>query len=471
MKNWLKIILIFTISLGLLGLAWPIKANSVVISNISVFDIQNGNAKIKWRTTVPTKGTLYYGEDQNNLNHFSSYDLYENYHTVSLNGLDPDKTYYYKILAYDADNNGAETFLLNFSTRGMADTISPNFIKKEIIQTTGNATALYWKTNEKTTAIIYYGLDMDEMNLKVGVGGLLQEHEFVVRNLAFNKKYYMKIVASDKAGNTRTSGILIVNTHGSTNPADFKIYNVEPVNYDPDLVFSDSVTIKFDTTFVSRAYMVYGTRPGGYNVRADITKDKRSDTHKVTLMGLQPNTTYYYKILAYDNIYAQAKWSDELSFTTTPEQKAIVLGTKIISSDIDSDYDGLSDSYELDLGTNPNHYDSDGDGYSDGTEVKNGYNPLGSGKLGSFAYGKVRVSNTIEQERAKELRKALETELGYPLNISVKHWYTVVNAYVYGEYPVHAIAQAIKLGGKTVHPTIGWQSWKNSNDYRTYINK
>ncbi len=71
---------------------------------------------------------------------------------------------------------------------------------------------------------------------------------------------------------------------------------------------------------------------------------------------------------------------------------------------VDSDGDGLPDSVELTLGTNPNAADTDndglsdreeveiyktdplkpdtdGDGYLDGQEVKGGYNPLGPGKL------------------------------------------------------------------------------------------
>jgi len=71
---------------------------------------------------------------------------------------------------------------------------------------------------------------------------------------------------------------------------------------------------------------------------------------------------------------------------------------------VDSDNDGLDDSEERNLGTDPNNPDTDndgltdreevrvyktnplnpdtdGDGYPDGREVKSGYNPLGSGKL------------------------------------------------------------------------------------------
>ncbi|HFI0162740.1 TPA: calcium-binding protein [Streptococcus suis] len=42
----------------------------------------------------------------------------------------------------------------------------------------------------------------------------------------------------------------------------------------------------------------------------------------------------------------------------------------------DSDYDGLTDAQELDLGTNPHSIDSDGDGHSDLEELQAGQSPL-----------------------------------------------------------------------------------------------
>ena len=48
----------------------------------------------------------------------------------------------------------------------------------------------------------------------------------------------------------------------------------------------------------------------------------------------------------------------------------------------DTDGDGLSDYDEQETyGTDPMNFDTDGDGYFDGQEIKGGYNPLGSGKL------------------------------------------------------------------------------------------
>jgi len=46
------------------------------------------------------------------------------------------------------------------------------------------------------------------------------------------------------------------------------------------------------------------------------------------------------------------------------------------TQDLDQDGDGLTDSEEKQLGTDPNNPDSDGDGYKDGLEVNLNYSPL-----------------------------------------------------------------------------------------------
>jgi hypothetical protein len=50
-------------------------------------------------------------------------------------------------------------------------------------------------------------------------------------------------------------------------------------------------------------------------------------------------------------------------------------------SGADSDGDGLTDSLESALHTNPMVADTDNDGFSDADEILKGFNPLGTGKL------------------------------------------------------------------------------------------
>lgn len=48
---------------------------------------------------------------------------------------------------------------------------------------------------------------------------------------------------------------------------------------------------------------------------------------------------------------------------------------------LDSDSDGLSNNFEVAIGTNVRNFNTDGDVYSDYTEIINGYNPLSLGRL------------------------------------------------------------------------------------------
>ena len=54
----------------------------------------------------------------------------------------------------------------------------------------------------------------------------------------------------------------------------------------------------------------------------------------------------------------------------------VLMGCAELKADIDSDVDGLLNSQEEALGTDPNNPDSDEDGHPDGTEVDGGFDPL-----------------------------------------------------------------------------------------------
>lgn len=89
-----------------------------------------------------------------------------------------------------------------------------------------------------------------------------------------------------------------------------------------------------------------------------------------------------------------------------------------------------------------------------------------------YAYQKARLPIVQEQQKADELKQTLQNQFGLgELRINETNWAKLVNAYVYGEYPVEAIARAVIYGGKTVHLTIPWKSWRLSSDYQGYINK
>jgi len=87
-------------------------------------------------------------------------------------------------------------------------------------------------------------------------------------------------------------------------------------------------------------------------------------------------------------------------------------------------------------------------------------------------YDKERTGLGKEEERAADLRRRMEHSFGAGLiPVSAENWPQFVSAYVYGGYPVQALVQAARFGGKTVHPSIGWDSWKNTDEYKGFIGK
>jgi len=471
MKNSLKILIFTIISLASLGVFSIVHAQQVDVTNIEVFDIEDQRARIKWSTyDVPTKGIVYYGTDYQNLDKFIGYGAYSYSHESVMTGLQADLVYYYKIVVIDNIGDSFETYIGSFSTEDMVDTKLPEVLEVEIIQATNDQVAIYWRVDEDTKAIVRYGVDREDLDKYKRVSRWSTEYALTITRLLPNRNYYLQIEFEDKAGNIKKSSIETFNTRSNiTKSTDLEISNIQPFGYHEHLVFADQVLVKFQTNMIANSRVYYGTEPNRLNKSIKTEVLPQIKEHRVVIDDLNPETTYYYKIKVYDSFYNKKAESQVYSFVTASLNYTVAAPTE---SPIDTDGDGLYDSYELEIGTDPLDSDSDNDGYADGTEISHGYNPLGSGRLNSgvFAYNKARLSHEIEANKALYLRSELEKILG-SLNIAVDHWYKLLNAYIYGDYPVQAIAQAIRFGGKTVHPNISWQQWQNSSDYQEYINR
>lgn len=94
---------------------------------------------------------------------------------------------------------------------------------------------------------------------------------------------------------------------------------------------------------------------------------------------------------------------------------AEVLDPKIAGAGADTDQDGLADSKEQELGSDPKATDSNSNGVSDGDEVKAGFNPAGAGRLTSAQIAQfTRIDQKMLTEAEKELNRAIELKGDLP---------------------------------------------------------
>lgn len=306
----------------------------VGFENIQVYEIENGTAKIKWSTPCwQTKGTVYFGENPDDLNRYIGYSLYNYYHETILTGLKKDKKYYFKIIAIDRLENEEESFLQSFSTKGMEkeDLIKPQFKEQKILQTINDATAVYWTTNEETRAVIYYGAEGDGLNKTAKANKFQEEHELLIQKLKPGTRYNLKIVAEDKSGNKTNGRFFTFNTGDYKNEPEPAIFNVNPLSPNEKSIFSRRITIDFKTNLVARSIIQYGVVPGKYKKKVAVSEFRQLN-HRITLTDLQPETMYYYKITAYDSFGKKKIITPEMTFVTKTFRKQFANGSLVKGS-------------------------------------------------------------------------------------------------------------------------------------------
>lgn len=120
-------------------------------------------------------------------------------------------------------------------------------------------------------------------------------------------------------------------------------------------------------------YRVYiGMSPTSFVQSVDVGNNLSFQAH-----GLNPGTTYYFAVTAYNSAGESAKSSPtSVSVPSGPDNDRDGI---IDADDPDDDNDGLSDVAEASYGTNAFIADTDADGVNDGQEIIDGTNPLDAG--------------------------------------------------------------------------------------------
>lgn len=117
------------------------------------------------------------------------------------------------------------------------------------------------------------------------------------------------------------------------------------------------------------------------------------------------------------------------------------------STQYDSDGDGISDGQEINNWlSNPLKFDSNNDGIDDKTSVTQGYNPMAD-RAKLTVYRTIKMENPVQEKtETSYLRRTLNNYLGYG-RWSVKNqdeWNKITAAYSYGGYNIKEIAAYLR---------------------------
>lgn len=222
-----------------------------VISSVAAAPAST-TATITWTTNEPSNSRVAYGTSPGSLTLQEINAANVTSHSISLSGLTPGTTYYYRVTSIDAAGNSSTSPVtasapLTFSTTAV-DTTAP-VISAVSAAPGGTTAAITWTTNEASNSTVLYGTQPASLNLNAANAVQTTTHTVNLSGLTTNTTYYYRVVSADAAGNSATEPVQASNPLSFTTSATSTVtifadsdVPAVPANTDPTAV---EVGVKF----------------------------------------------------------------------------------------------------------------------------------------------------------------------------------------------------------------------------------
>ncbi|MFQ5470861.1 MAG: fibronectin type III domain-containing protein, partial [Gammaproteobacteria bacterium] len=271
------------------------------ITNIASSAISGNSATITWDTNEAADSQVEYGTSTN-FGNFTPVDnaLVTN-HSLTVTGLSPTTTYYYRVISKDAAGNAGTSYTYTFTT---GDTTAPVISNVTVSNIMTNGASVTWNTNELADSQVEYGVDTNYGSFTTLYPIPSTYHSHSLLNLTANTTYHYRVINTDEAGNTTTSPDYTFTTKDIL----LGITNVTASN-----ITDNAATITWTTNKPADSKVAYGLTSALANVTPVDTA--LVTTHSVTITGLSPSRIYYYRAYSTDGGGSSTNGS-VLSFVT-----------------------------------------------------------------------------------------------------------------------------------------------------------
>jgi len=164
-------------------------------------------AMLCWKTDEPADARIDFGAAPGTLDHAETRSTLQLVQSVMLTGLSPDTVYYYSARSADGSGNAAQSAIASLRTDTLPDTTPPVFVKApQVVYASADRVVIEWETDEPTQAVIEWGPNAQRA-LRVYEPGGTTRHQLTLTNLLANTEYFVRVVASDAAGNSTQADV------------------------------------------------------------------------------------------------------------------------------------------------------------------------------------------------------------------------------------------------------------------------
>lgn len=287
----------------------PPDTTAPTLSGITTNNLLSTSVVIAWTTNEGATSQVEYGTTTAYGASSALNTTLVTSHTRTLSNLSPSTTYHYRIISKDAADNIATSGDRIFTTPAPPDTTPPTFSGIAAGNLTGDSATISWTTNELADTQVQYGTTTAYGSTTSLNSALTTSHSQGLTGLAASTTYHYRVLSKDAAGNLALSGD---NTFTTPAPPD----NTPPTlsGITASSLTSNSAVITWNTDEPSTTRVEYGlTTAYGSLSALDATL---AINHTRTLSGLNPSTTYHFRVISKDAADNTAASGDR-TFTTS----------------------------------------------------------------------------------------------------------------------------------------------------------
>jgi hypothetical protein len=296
----------------------PDTAAPVFLEGPTAASVTHESAVIQWRTDEPAICQVRFGTTAALEQPPVEASPAAAQHEVALGGLAAETTWSVQVSCRDALLNGpALSRIVQFTTRAAPDLLPPVIVEGPLATDITDTTALViWKTDEPTTGGVHYA--SVEGPGTAESEGYENEHRVLLSGLAPETAYRFTVTSTDRSGNGPTRSAEATFVTGATPDRKPPEFIESPFVHN---VTHQLANLRWVTDESADGVVEYGLLP---DALTSTTSDSSLLTHhEMTLTGLAPATTYYFRVRSTDAAGNGPLVSPILQFTTSAARRTI----------------------------------------------------------------------------------------------------------------------------------------------------
>ncbi len=273
----------------------PDVADPLFVSPPVISGLSDATVSISWQTNEPTISAL-------TLNDGSRFTVYKDsdlktVHEVSISELTASTDHEYTVSLIDAAGNGPVlSEPSTFQTRALPDIRAPSLVLPlKIVGITHKSALIHWRTDEPASAVLEYGKDDQDLNLRASTLSLSKNGKVQLTALDESERYFFRLRIRDTVGNEWLSNVDSFITRKRRDQAKPRYTRIPVIEGLAD----NNITLSWETDEPSQGVLQFQEQ-GSRRVSRH-TIETKAQKKSVTLVGLKPGASYSYSITSTDS--------------------------------------------------------------------------------------------------------------------------------------------------------------------------